>query len=83
MNSRDAKSAALGAVLDLKQVIQEFTAEWNAPEIRRAAAEVEQRILDQWDANQPAIQAAAQSNPDAFKQALAQVNAIRKKRGTP
>lgn len=74
---RDAKSAALGATLDIQLAIQEFQREWNAPDIRRAQAVVEKSILTQWDAHAPEIAQMQAENPDAHAKATAQINAIR------
>ena len=76
-NIRDAKSSALGAMLDIQLVMQQFQQEWLYPDIRRAQAVVEQSILTQWDAHAPEIAAMQAENPDAHKKANDQINAIR------
>ena len=76
---RDAKSAGLGAIMDLQQVLQEFQREWYAPDIRRARAAIDQGILTQWDAHQTELQQLQAANPAAYQAAARQIDALRKK----
>jgi len=79
MHIKDAKNAMLGAVMDVQQVFKEFQSEWVAPEIRRTQAVMEKALLDQWDANLPAIEAMEAQNPEVFNKAKAQIAEIRKR----
>ena len=74
---RDAKTAALGAMMDIQLVIQDFAKEWTAPDIRRAQAVAEKSILTQWDAHAPEIEAMQAENPDAHAKATEQIKTIR------
>jgi len=74
---RDAKTAALGAMMDIQLAIQDFAAEWNAPDLRRAQAVVDKGILAQWDAHQPEIVAMQAQNLGIHAKATAQIKVIR------
>jgi len=74
---RDAKSAALGAMMDIQLAIQEFQREWFAPDYRRAQALVDQNVLTQWDAYQPEIAAMQAENPGMYQKATDQIKTLR------
>ena len=76
---RDAKSAALGAMMDIAKATKEFALEWTMPDIMRAQAAVAQNVLNQWEAYQPEINAAAKQDPQAHAKAVRQINDIRKR----
>jgi hypothetical protein len=80
-NIRDAKSAALGGMMDIQLAMQQFQQEWNAPDFRRAKAYVEKQILNKWDARRPELAAIQAENPEAYQKANARIEEIRKRVG--
>jgi len=78
---KDAKNAALGAVMDIQLATQQFALEWNAPDLRRAQAVVETQMLNKWDASAPQIEAIKEQKPEAHKRAAQQIKVIRDRTG--
>jgi hypothetical protein len=73
----DAKVAALGASVELKQAMAEFQREFFAPDILRAQGLTAQQVLNQWDARAPELEQVAQQNPEVYGRASKTIKAIR------